>query len=75
MTQEQIKFIEDNADHFDLVIKHNQNFQRSHELTKVVLEIHGGDISFCSECVREAYVEVWENYLKSKKHDKDKGTK
>lgn len=67
MTQEEKDFIQANEAHFDLVLKHNQQFQAGHDLTKQVLKIAEGlpggkSFDQCDCTIPEVYAKVWEAY-------------
>lgn len=80
MTKEQIAFIRANEMHFDLVLEHNQNYQRSHDVAKQVVtiaeQVTGKPVDQCSGCMREAYQAVWNEYkLTQDKNERNTKTK
>ena len=66
MTKEQTTFLNlyTTIDHISLVVDSNQNFNRDHDIAKIVINIAaealGKPIDFCSSCVRDAYIELTE---------------
>ena len=69
LTTEEAEFIKANKQHFDLVLKANQHFQRSHDIASKVIAIHEriiGPVDYCNSCEDEAHARVLE-LLKSEK--------
>ena len=69
LTTEEVEFIKANQQHFELVLKANQHFQRSHDIASKVIAIHErliGPVDYCNSCEDEAHQKVWD-LLKSEK--------
>ena len=69
LTTDESEFIKANKQHFDLVLKANQHFQRSHDIASKVIAIHEriiGPVDYCNSCEDEAHQKVWD-LLKSEK--------
>lgn len=70
MTQDQIIYLSQPSirQHFELVLKHKQRFQRSHDITKPIIElcadVLGRPIDLCTECVADAMAEIETIYQK-----------
>lgn len=80
LIDEQIAFIEANTQHFDLVIKHGQNFQISHDIAKQVIDIANSlpkyskpnaPVTDCTGCITDAYQTVWDIYQQTKSKNND----
>lgn len=76
MTKEQTTFINltTTIDHISLVVDSNQNFNRDHDIAKILLNIAaeqlGHPIDHCSSCVRDAYIEFTE-LVTGNKYDRE----
>lgn len=70
MTKEQIEYLSlpEVKQHFELVIKHKQHFQRSHDIASRVLtiaaDVLGHPIDMCANCQQDAYSELQTIYQK-----------
>lgn len=71
LTSEDVDFIKDNEQHFDLVIKHRQHYQRSHDIASKVIKmaekVTGKPVDYCDSCEDQAHVDVWNAYKKAEK--------